>query len=128
MPYATDWRARADDLAEQLARDASGKALISTIMPGADEYVGITFASDADLTDVDTSLWKLATPTESADVDVSADDGKLPADWEQVGQRIQQRVANLDGGRVYLWQVMHGEPGNRSADVLMIKCPALGGA
>lgn len=128
MPYVTDWEARASDLAEHIARDAAGRPLIAPIMPGADEYVGISFPPGADLTDVETRLWRLRSQNEAVDVEVTLVDGVLPAAVEVEGQYVQQRVANLEPGRVYIWEVMHGEAGNRSADVLMIKCPELGSA
>lgn len=119
----TDWEARITPL---FVKDAQGKPLVVTLMGGSDDVVAMELAAVLDPgepnpVDPESTLLQLRAITELEDADKTTD--FLTGGAEVHGTQVWQRIHDLERGRWYAWEVLHGDPGNRRGNSMMIHCP-----
>lgn len=120
MIPATDWRSRVSGLD---ARDARGEVYVWPWLFGSDDQVAIDIGDQLEdgeePTDVAVSLRRLYAQGEQEDADA---DAKKVGDVGVSGSMVFQRLQDLERGRYYRLEVLHGAAGNRRGASLLIRC------
>jgi len=116
----TDWKSRVGPLD---AKTASGEPLVWPWMEGADDVVAVSLAAQLDPDEAVPSapscrLFRLRAFGEADDVEQNL---KIVGPTIVNGAAVAQRLQNLERGRYYRLEFLHGPPGNRRGFGLLIR-------